>query len=56
MRDKVGHLEILPDRPSQPTSRRVIFNHLDTYERSSKLLLCNRAAQKSWCHAVLNFT
>jgi hypothetical protein len=48
IRDKVGHLETLPiDLLYAHLDTSFIFNHLDTLNGWSKLLLCNRAAQKS---------
>jgi len=45
----VGHLEILPmDLLNAHLDASFIFNHIGYYERWSKLLLCNRAAQKIW--------
>jgi hypothetical protein len=49
IRHKLGHLETLPiDLLNAHLNAFFIFNHLDTMNGSSKLLLCSRAAQKSW--------
>ena len=49
IRYKLGHLETLPiDLLNAHLNASFIFNHLDTMNGRSKLLLCNRAAQKSW--------
>ncbi len=49
IRDKPGHLETLPiDLLDAHLNAFFIFNYLDTMKGWSKLLLCNRAAQKSW--------
>jgi hypothetical protein len=49
IRDKLGHLETLPiDLLNAHLNASFIFNHLDAMNGWSKLLLCNREAQKSW--------
>ena len=49
IRDKLGHLETLPiDLLNAHLNASFVFNHLDAMNGRSKLLLCNRAAQKSW--------
>jgi hypothetical protein len=47
IRDKVGHLEALPiDLLYAHLDASFIVNYLETMNGGSKLLLCNRAAQK----------